>query len=612
MALDFPLAPINGQTFTAPNGIIYTYQTPPGRWNDTGGDDDGGGSGGPATPTGPAGGDLMGDYPNPEINPEVIDDRVNGLLVAGSNITLSYSDAGDSLIIASTATGGGGTGTVTDVTVTSANGLAGSVVNGSTTPAITLSTTIDGLLKGNAGAVQMASPVTDYLTPLNAAGLYLLKTGGTLTGDVTFRRFIGDNTILDSAGVASGIQIYATGTGNRNSIGASAGSFDLRSTGAYNFYWGAGATAPNHLATLDSTALQLDVPLTAPSAILSAGPTYPNDSNLVATTAFVTDAVAAGGGGGISEAPIDTNVYGRKDAGWTEIVDISSGTYQNYLFNAGTTPPPALGSVRFNNVSQNSVNGIYFSFTTNDTNAVNLETYWVQRVKVGDFFYFQDKDDPLKWKLFELVAPYTDSGNYASMSVVWRAGGNDLTAGRIIVTREGASVATPIGEAPNDGLPYVRKSLGWDDFTNDMALKANVAAPTFTGDAKAVTPTFPDNDTSIATTAYVTTAVSVIEQNLQSGTYTTVLADAGKHIYRPGGSATATLTIAANASVAYPTGTTITFVNISANAATIATSDTLLWSPTLATGSRTLGSGGVATAIKLAATTWVVSGTALT
>jgi len=40
------------------------------------------------------------------------------------------------------------------------------------------------------------------------------------------------------------------------------------------------------------------------------------------------------------------------------------------------------------------------------------------------------------------------------------------------------------------------------------ALKANIAAPTFTGDAKAVTPTAGDNDTSIATTAFVGTALS--------------------------------------------------------------------------------------------------------
>ena len=50
-------------------------------------------------------------------------------------------------------TSAGGSGSVTTVSVVSANGLAGSVANASTTPAITLSTSITGLLKGNGTAI---------------------------------------------------------------------------------------------------------------------------------------------------------------------------------------------------------------------------------------------------------------------------------------------------------------------------------------------------------------------------------------------------------------------------------------------------------------------------
>jgi microcystin-dependent protein len=45
--------------------------------------------------------------------------------------------------------------------------------------------------------------------------------------------------------------------------------------------------------------------------------------------------------------------------------------------------------------------------------------------------------------------------------------------------------------------------------TSALALKADLASPTFTGDPKAPTPTAGDNDTSIATTAFVTAAVNV-------------------------------------------------------------------------------------------------------
>jgi len=60
--------------------------------------------------------------------------------------------------------GGGGTGTVTSVSVVTANGLAGSVANPTTTPSITLSTTVTGILKGNGTAISAATPGTDYIT----------------------------------------------------------------------------------------------------------------------------------------------------------------------------------------------------------------------------------------------------------------------------------------------------------------------------------------------------------------------------------------------------------------------------------------------------------------
>lgn len=58
-----------------------------------------------------------------------------------------------------------GTGTVTSVSVVSANGLAGTVATATTTPAITLSTSITGLLKGNGTAISTASAGSDFVAP---------------------------------------------------------------------------------------------------------------------------------------------------------------------------------------------------------------------------------------------------------------------------------------------------------------------------------------------------------------------------------------------------------------------------------------------------------------
>ena len=67
--------------------------------------------------------------------------------------------------------GGAGSGTVTDVSVITANGLAGSVANSATTPAITLSTTVTGLLKGNGTAISAASSGTDYAPPTSGTSI---------------------------------------------------------------------------------------------------------------------------------------------------------------------------------------------------------------------------------------------------------------------------------------------------------------------------------------------------------------------------------------------------------------------------------------------------------
>lgn len=83
----------------------------------------------------------------------------------------------------STGGGGGGSGTVTSVSVVSANGFAGTVATASTTPAITLSTSINGILKGNGtsvSAVTVGSGLSFDGTTLSATG-----GGGTPGGSST-------------------------------------------------------------------------------------------------------------------------------------------------------------------------------------------------------------------------------------------------------------------------------------------------------------------------------------------------------------------------------------------------------------------------------------------
>jgi len=106
-----------------------------------------------------------------------------------------------------------------------------------------------------------------------------------------------------------------------------------------------------------------------------------------------------------------------------------------------------------------------------------------------------------------------------------------------------------------------------------------------------------------------------VPQNAQSANYTLVAADAGQHILHPSADTTArTFTIPANSSVAYPIGTVVTFINQNGGGViTIAiTTDTMRLAGAGTTGSRTLAANGIATAIKVTSTEWLISGTNLT
>ncbi len=78
--------------------------------------------------------------------------------------------------------GGGGSGTVTDVSVVTANGFAGSVATSTTTPAITLSTTITGILSGNGTAISAASTTGSGAVVLATTPTLVTPIIGAATG----------------------------------------------------------------------------------------------------------------------------------------------------------------------------------------------------------------------------------------------------------------------------------------------------------------------------------------------------------------------------------------------------------------------------------------------
>mgnify|MGYP001239357334 CR=1 len=104
MSINFPSNPVNGQTFIA-LGRGWQYNSSATAWEamirvNTAFDSD----------------DIPEGTTNLYQNPENIQDEVNNLLVAGTNITLTYNDVANSLTIDSAGGGGGGATALEDLT----------------------------------------------------------------------------------------------------------------------------------------------------------------------------------------------------------------------------------------------------------------------------------------------------------------------------------------------------------------------------------------------------------------------------------------------------------------------------------------------------------------
>lgn len=105
-------------------------------------------------------------------------------------------------------------GTVTSVSVVSANGLAGTVATATSTPAITLSTTITGVLQGNGTAISAATTT--------GSGAVVLATSPTLVTPAlgTPSALVGTNITGTAAGLTAGhVTTNANLTGDVTSVG---------------------------------------------------------------------------------------------------------------------------------------------------------------------------------------------------------------------------------------------------------------------------------------------------------------------------------------------------------------------------------------------------------
>jgi len=156
-------------------------------------------------------------------------------------------------------------GTVTSVSVVSSNGFAGTVATATTTPAITLTTSITGVLKGNGTAISAAVVNTDYVgisAPVTKTAdftvadgetyLFNNKTGSTCTAtlpaasswagrSLTFTNY--QNQVLESA--SSNVVSRAGGAASTVILEASAGAWSTLVSNGTNWLEVAGGIAPS-------------------------------------------------------------------------------------------------------------------------------------------------------------------------------------------------------------------------------------------------------------------------------------------------------------------------------------------------------------------------------
>lgn len=162
---------------------------------------------------------------------------------------------------------------------------------------------------------------------------------------------------------------------------------------------------------------------------------------------------------------------------------------------------------------------------------------------------------------------------------------------------------TNVAWADITGTPTTLAGYGITDALTDVqiaAIYAPKASPAFTGTATA------SDDSG----AQQTIGWRDAPQTFSAINYTLVLADRGKSVVMNGSSLT--LTIPANATVAFPIGAVIPIVNLNASALSIAiTTDTLTLANSTTTGTRTLARNALASALKVTATSWIISGVGL-
>lgn len=239
-----------------------------------------------------------------------------------------------------------GTGSVTDASVVTANGFAGSVATSTTTPAITISTTITGIIKGNGTAISAATANVDYMTNSGnttgsaatlttsrningvafngSADITVTAAAGTLTGST-----LASNVLTSSlttvgvigAGTWQGTAI-ATGFGGVPSAGTTGQILRKNSNTNYDYSWS--SLSAGTVTNVTGTANRITVATGTTTPVIDIAATYIGQTSITTLGTISTGSWNATsipinkGGTGFTAANTSTILIGNAGGTWTQ------------------------------------------------------------------------------------------------------------------------------------------------------------------------------------------------------------------------------------------------------------------------------------------------------